>query len=78
MGVSRLLAEALVADAGTSLESRIADLEGRLASLQREIQILADGVTRAVDAAMHVKLELEEMRLGRRRRAKRTAAEEAA
>ena len=67
-----------MADDGRSMESRIADLEARFSALQREIQILADGVTRAVDAAMHVKLELEEMRLRRRRRAKRTPAGEAA
>jgi hypothetical protein len=62
-----------------SLDARVADLESRLAALQREIQVLADGVTRAIDAAMHVKLELEESRLrGRRRAAKGAAAEEAA
>jgi uncharacterized coiled-coil protein SlyX len=66
-----------VANGSTSMESRIADLEAKLASLHREIQVLADAVTRAIDASMHVKLELEELRLGRRR-AKRTAADEAA
>lgn len=51
-----------MADGEASVESRIADLEARVADLSRQLQTLADAVTRAVDAAMHVKLELEEMR----------------
>ena len=64
--------------AGTeSLESRIADLEAKVAAMHakleamhREIRTLADAVTRAVDVAMHVKLELDEALtspVGRRR-----------
>lgn len=64
---------------GGSMDARIADLESRLAALHKEIQVLADGVTRAIDAAMHVKLELEESHTRRRRRTpKSSAAEEAA
>jgi uncharacterized coiled-coil protein SlyX len=61
-------------DGAAPVESRLADLETRVAALHREIQTLADAVTRAIDLAMHVKLELEE----ERRQPKGAASDEAA
>ena len=67
-----------MANGTASMEARMADLEAKLAGLTREIQVLADGVTRAIDAAMHVKLELEEVRVARTRAKRPAAAGEAA